>query len=268
MDEYICVTCGVQCTASESPPPRCLVCEDVRQYVNWKGQQWTTLQKLKAEYRNIIQEEEQGLTAVVTQPTFAIGQRALLVRGARGNVLWDCISLIDDATVRALVRLGGIRAVAISHPHFYSSMVEWSSAFGNVPIYLHAADRQWVMRPDPCITLWENETHALDEGLTLVRCGGHFPGSTVLHWAEGANGRGVLLTGDTIFVVNDRRFVSFMFSYPNLIPLTASAINAIVSAVKPLSYDRIYSAWSDRVIPSGAALAVSRSAARYLTATE
>ena len=147
-------------------------------------------------------------------------------------------------------------------------MVEWSSAFGNVPIYLHAADRQWVMRPDPCITLWESETHALDEGLTLVRCGGHFPGSTVLHWAEGANGRGVLLTGDTIFVVNDRRFVSFMFSYPNLIPLTASAINAIVSAVKPLSYDRIYSAWSDRVIPSGAALAVSRSAARYLTVTE
>ena len=53
--------------------------------------------------------------------------------------------------------MGGIKAIAISHPHYYSSMVEWSRAFGGVPIYLHAADRQWVMRPDHAIVFWEGE---------------------------------------------------------------------------------------------------------------
>jgi hypothetical protein len=121
-------------------------------------------------------------------------------------------------------------------------MVEWSRAFGGVPIYLHAADRQWVMRPDEAIVFWEGETSALAEGLTLIRCGGHFEGGTVLHWAGGAGGRGALLTGDIIQVVPDRKHVSFMYSYPNYIPLPASAIERIVKAVEPFSFDRIYGA--------------------------
>jgi hypothetical protein len=66
-----------------------------------------------------------------------------------------------------------------------------------------------------------------------VRCGGHFPGSAVLHWADGADGRGALFTGDTIQVVSDRRWVSFMYSYPNLIPTNAATVRQIVAAVAP-----------------------------------
>ena len=73
-------------------------------------------------------------------------------------------------------------AIAISHPHYYSSMVEWSHAFDGAPIYVHAADRPWVMRPDPHIVFWEQETLPLLGGLTLIRCGGHFAGGQVLHW--------------------------------------------------------------------------------------
>jgi hypothetical protein len=174
--------------------------------------------------------------------------------------------LIDPALVELLNGLGGLSAIAISHPHYYTSMVEWSRAFGGVPIYLHADDRRWVMRPDTSIVSWEGGTRALADGLTLVRCGGHFDGGAVLHWAGGAADSGALLTGDILQVVADRRHVSFMYSYPNYIPLPASAVGKIVGAVEPLRYDRVYGAFWDAVIDQDAKAAVGRSAQRYLRA--
>lgn len=262
---YLCQTCGTQFPASGKPPAQCPICTDERQYIGLKGQQWTTLEELREDHHNIIRTLEPGLTGIGTSPSFSIGQRALLVQTPAGNVLWDCIPLIDVATITLIKALGGISAIAISHPHYYSTMVEWSQAF-DAPIYLHAADAEWVMRPDPSIIYWEGETQELDGGLTLIRCGGHFKGGTVLHWPEGAGGKGALLTGDIINVVPDRRFVSFMYSYPNLIPLPPSAVRRIVAAVEPYRYDRIYSAWWDRVTPENAKQAVQRSAERYIAA--
>ena len=220
---------------------------------------------LRTDHHNVFRDEERGLTGVRTEPEFAIGQRALLIQTEQGNILWDAISYLDETTIDTVRGLGGISAISISHPHFYSSMVEWSRAF-DAPIYLHSANRSFVMRPDPTIEFWDGETLALSPAVTLVRCGGHFPGSTVLHWAAGAGGRGVLLTGDTIYVVSDRRYASFMFSYPNLIPLPAAAIRGIVGAVEPLAFDRLYSSWFERVIRHDAKQAVMRSAERYIHA--
>src|SRR5207253_6056469 len=191
---------------------------------------------------------------------------ALFLRTPKINLLWDCIPLLDGAVVEAMRALGGISAVAISHPHYYSSMVEWSRAFGGVPIYLHAADRQWVMRPDEAVVFWEGETRALAEGLTLVRCGGHFEGGTVLHWAGGADGKGALLTGDIIQVVADCKHVSFMYSYSNYVPLSPAAVERIVQAVEPFEYDRVYGAFWDTVIGRDGKAAVKKSAERYLRA--
>jgi len=209
MTHFICKTCGTQFAATENEPERCPICEDERQYIGWQGQQWTTLPALQADHHNVIKTIEPNLTGIGTHPSFAIGQRALLVQTREGNLLWDC----DDPTVAAVNALGGIQAIAISHPHYYSSMVEWSRAF-DAPIYLHAADRQWVMRPDDAIEFWEGETKPLWDGMTLIRGGGHFEGGTVLHWPAGADGKGALLTGDILQVVSDRRYVSFMYSYP------------------------------------------------------
>jgi hypothetical protein len=197
-----------------------------------------------------------------TEPPFAIGQRALLVPSPQGNVLWDCITVLDRASVDAVRRLGGIRAIAISHPHYYSSLVEWSHAF-DAPVLLHEADRQWVMRPDPRIEFWSGETRDLWDGMTLVRASGHFDGGTVLHWPAGAAGAGALLTGDILQVAQDRRWVSFMYSFPNYIPLPASTVDRVVSAVEPFQFDRIYGAWWDRIVASDAKEAVRRSAGRY-----
>src|SRR5438128_1897641 len=180
MPHFICTTCGTQYAESEQPPAICAICEELRQYVKKTGQQWTTLEKLNLTNRNSLKAKEPGLIGI------GIGQRALFLRTPKANVLWDCISLLDGAVVEAIKAMGGISAIAISHPHYYSSMVEWSRAFGGVPIYVHAADRQWVMRPDKAIVSWDGETGTLAEGLTLIRCGGHFEGGTVLHLQGGA----------------------------------------------------------------------------------
>ena len=265
MENFICTTCGTQFAETAVPPEQCPICEDERQYIGWDGQQWTTLAALQETHQNVIKEVEPNLTGIGTTPGFAISQRALLVQTSQGNLLWDCISLLDGPTQQAVEALGGIDAIAISHPHYYASMVEWSQAF-DAPIYLHAADQQWVMRPDPAIQFWDGDAKSLWESLTLIRGGGHFAGGTMLHWPAGANGAGALLTGDIIQVVSDRRWVSFMYSYPNLIPLPAKKVEEIVTAVSPFAFDRIYGAWWDLVVRFGAKTAVTQSAERYITA--
>jgi len=260
---YICKTCGVQHAESEAPPERCIICEDERQYVGWGGQQWTTLAELReAGHTNRLHEHEPGLTGIGTQPGFGIGQRALLVQTPQGNVLWDCISLLDDATVASVRALGGIAAIACSHPHFYGSAIEFAHAFDAV-FYVPKADRQWCVRPDASVRLWEGAVELLP-GVALVQTGGHFEGSAVIHWAAGAEGRGALLTGDSIAPSADRRFVSFMWSYPNYLPLSATQIRGIVDAVRPYAFDRIYGGWWHTTVEHDAKASVERSAERYI----
>ena len=265
MENFICVQCGTQFFETAKPPLHCPICEDERQFVRHGGQEWTTLKRLAADHQNRFEEEAPQLLGIGTEPEFAIGQRALLVQSPAGNLLWDCIALLDDRTIAEVNARGGIRAIAISHPHFYSSMVEWADYFG-AQVFLHAADRQWVMRESPRTQFWEGKTLSLWDGLTLINCGGHFEGGTVLHWPAGANRKGALLTGDIITVVQDRRYVSFMRSYPNLIPLGATAIHRILDAIEPFSFDQIYGGWWKANVLSNAKDAVRSSAERYLRA--
>jgi DNA-directed RNA polymerase subunit RPC12/RpoP len=263
MENYICVQCGTQFDESAQSPTSCPICEDERQFVRHEGQAWTTLKRLAADHRNRFEEEAPRLLGIGTEPEFAIGQRALLVQSPGGNLLWDCITLLDEKTIAAVNARGGIRAIAISHPHYYSAMVQWADQF-EAQIFLHANDRQWAMRESPRIHFWEGTTLPLWDGLTLINCGGHFDGGTVLHWLAGANSKGALLTGDIIQVVQDRRYVSFMRSYPNYIPLGAAAIHRILEIIEPFPFDQIYGAWWKANVLSDAKAAVARSAERYL----
>ena len=265
MQNFICVQCGTQFSKTAQPPTRCPICEDERQYVRHGGQEWTTLKQLAVDHHNRFAEEAPQLLGIGTEPEFAIGQRALLLQSPGGNLLWDCISLLDDKTIAEVNARGGLRAIAISHPHFYSAMVAWAERF-DAQIFLHAQDRQWVMRESPRIQFWERSTFSLWDDLTLINGGGHFEGGTVLHWPAGASGKGALLTGDIITVVEDRRYVSFMRSYPNLIPLGAAAIHHILEMIEPFSFDQIYGGWWKANVASDAKAAVARSAQRYLHA--
>ena len=266
IENFICVQCGTQFAESAQPPLSCPICEDERQFVRHEGQKWTTLKRLATDHHNRLEEEAPRLLGIGTEPEFAIGQRALLLQSPGGNLLWDCISLLDDKTIAEANSRGGIRAIAISHPHFYSSMIEWAERFG-AQIFLHAADREWVMRPADAgsrIQFWEGTTFSLWDDLTLINCGGHFEGGTVLHWPAGANGKAALLTGDIITVVQDRRYVSFMRSYPNLIPLGPAAIRRIVERIEPFPFEQIYGGWWSANVLSHAKASVARSAERYL----
>jgi glyoxylase-like metal-dependent hydrolase (beta-lactamase superfamily II) len=198
-----------------------------------------------------------------TQPKFGIGQRAFLVNTPDGNILWDCITLLDDGAIQEIRKAGGIAAIAISHPHYYTTMVEWAAVF-NAPVFLHDADRDWVMRPDERVVFWRGETKQLWRGATLIRGGGHFEGGTMLHWSAGAEGHGALFSGDIIQVVPDRRWVSFMYSYPNYIPLSAHAVERLTRAVEPFAFDRIYGAFPDMTVMRDGKGAVQRSAERYI----
>jgi hypothetical protein len=263
MENFICVQCGTQFGETAEPPSRCPICEDERQFVRHTGQEWTTLKRLATNHHNRIEDEAPRLLGIGTEPEFAIGQRALLLQSPGGNLLWDCITLLDDQTAAEVDARGGIRAIAISHPHYYSAVVEWAERF-DAQIFLHAADREWVMRKNRRMQFWEEPTLSLWDDLTLINPGGHFEGGTVLHWPAGANGRGTLLTGDIIQVVQDRRYVTFMRSYPNLIPLGPAAINRILKTIEPFAFEQIYGAWWKANVLGDAKAAVARSAERYL----
>lgn len=262
MTSFICETCGTQYPPAEAPPAECPICLDERQYVGAGGQRWTTMAALRQGHANAWRMREPDLFDLQTTPRFAIGQRAHLIRTPSGNILWDCITLLDEATVEIVRGLGGIAAIAISHPHFYSAMVEWARAFA-APVWLHEADRAHVMRPDPVLRFWSGPTHTLAPGLTLINAPGHFDGGAMLHWQAGAGGQGVLLAGDIIQLVPDSRWVSFMRSYPNLIPLPARTISAIEASVAPFAFTRVYNAFSPQGMVEDAKANIARSAERY-----
>lgn len=260
----LCVTCGTQYGGAR---PDCPICEDERQYVPLTGQAWTTLAKLRGpSHRGSIHAQGPGVLGIGCEPAFAIGQRPLLVKAAGGNILWDCQAYLDDELAALIRAEGGISAIAVSHPHFYTTMVEWAREF-DAPVYLHAADRRWVGRPDPALEFWDGDDHRLAGDLTLYRAGVHFSGGTVLHWTGDPDGQGALFSGDIINVIPDRTHVSFLYSYPNQIPERPQAVQEAAARLEPLRYERLYGGWWDRVIPHGADRIVQESARRYLDFT-
>ena len=262
MPAWICVTCAVQYPDTDEPPAQCPICEDERQYVGWDGQRWTTPADLARDHASDLREEEPDLLGVGVTPAFGIGQRALLVRTPEGNVLWDCVSLVDDAAHERIADLGGVDAICISHPHFYGTHVDIADTF-DARVFIPRADQQWIQRPSPRIELFDDEVEPVP-GVTVARIGGHFDGAAVLHWPAGSDGRGALLTGDTITVVQDRDWVSFMWSYPNLIPLDEATVLDIARRVERFPFDRVYGGWWGRVVVHDGPAAIRRSAERYV----
>jgi hypothetical protein len=258
---WVCAACGNHYPAP--PPAVCVICADERQWVPPSGQRWTTLAELRAAgHRGDVREVEPGLVGIGVAPPFAIGQRALLVRTPEGNLLWDPPGFVDELAIRAVRDAGGLRAVSASHPHFYGAIVEWSHAFG-AEILLASDDAAWLPRPDAAVRTWTGSLPVLP-GVTLVQCGGHFAGSAVVHWAQGAAGAGALLSGDTIFVTPGEDRVTFVRSAPNRLPLPERAVRGVVEAVRPYRFDRIYGGWWEPVLRQDAKPVLERSADRYV----
>ena len=256
----LCKACGTSYEASGFHPEHCKICKDERQYLPVTGQQWVDCDSLFSSHTNSWKQHETHLFSIQTVPEFAIGQRAFLLRTPEGNILWDCIATLDDATKTLIHSLGGLKAIAISHPHFYSTMQDWAAEF-EAPIYLHASDSQWIMRDSPWITLWEGNTLKLVTDVTLLRLGGHFAGSSVLHWAQD---EGMLLCGDTVQVTPGADAVSFMWSYPNMLPLPAVTVGNIISQLSCVKFSKLYGAFEGKEIAKNADEIVRRSGEKYI----
>lgn len=257
---WLCRTCGVEQAAT---PAVCPICADERQWVPAEGQQWTTLAELAAEgTRTDTVELEPGLLAIGATPRLGIGQMTKVVCTPQGSLLWDPSGFVDDAAIETIRAHGPVLGIAASHPHMFGAQVEWSHRLGSVPVYVNAADAAWVQRPDPVIEQW-SQTVQVTDALTLVQVGGHFPGNAVAWWGDGADGRGVLLTGDTIFPNPDRASVGFMRSYPNLIPLSGAVVARMAATLATLRFDRAYGLFTN-AIESDAQAVVQRSAERHI----
>ena len=262
MTDWICATCAVEYPDTDQPPTTCPICSDERQYVRPTGQRWTTLAELtEAGHRGSVSEVEPGLLGITISPSVGIGQRALLVQTPSGNLLWDSTGYVDDDLAEQVAAAGGVAVIAASHPHMFGAQVAWSRHFGDAPVYVAAADAEWVQRQESVITTWDEPTEVLP-GVTLHRIGGHFPGSAVARFT-GADGRGVLLSGDTVAGTPDEHWVSFMRSFPNKLPLSAAVVEKVASRVLALEFDRLYDNFGARVA-SDAAAWVRRSADRYI----
>ncbi|QHE69614.1 hydrolase [Rhodococcus sp. WAY2] len=259
---HLCATCGVEQDPTTPLPDECAICADERQYIPLGGQEWTTAEDLTRSGHRIVERElEPGLRGLSVEPKVAIGQQSLVLSTPAGSLLWDPIGHIDPSAVEAVAAHGPVLAVAASHPHMFGVQSQWSEALGNVPILVADADRAWLARADGPIEFWSG-THEVAPGLTLHQIGGHFPGSAVAHWRDGADGKGVLLTGDGVFPNPDRRTVSFLRSYPNRLPLSAAVVRRIADQLSQLEFDRIIGNFDNSIDTDGRA-ALEYSATRH-----
>ena len=257
---YICTTCGVLYAKSRRTPPECAICNDERQFVNPAGQDWTTIKLMQRKHRNEITSVAPSIYAIRTEPEFAISQTAYLITTPGGNILWDCVSYLDNKTIKEVEKLGGVQVIAISHPHFYASMSLWSKAFKDIPVYIHRKDEAWVFDNFQKIIFWDSSELLLWDDIRLIHCGGHFAGSAALLYPAS----GALFSSDTIQVCADKKSISCMYSYPNLIPLSLNEVLRIKGALAKAEFEKIYGGFG-KTISAGAKTAVNVSLERYLT---
>ena len=255
----LCATCGVE---HVEPTGECAICADERQWMPVTGQAWTSLRELREEgHRVVFEDLEPGLLGLQVEPSVGIGQQAHLVSTPHGSVLWDVPPFLDRPAVDRIHALGPVLAIVASHPHMFGVQSAWSHALEQAPILVCEPLLEWVQRPDAAIAGWRAR-HEFAPGLVLHELGGHFIGSSVLHWADGAEGRGVLFSSDTIHGNPDGTTVTFMRSYPNRIPLSAAVAERLAAAVSGLPFERLYDNFG-RGPKQDAAGAVQRSAERH-----
>lgn len=236
-NQIICSTCGTYFPVA-TVPGICSICAEERQYIPETGQSWTKPEDLYSKHSIAINQLKENLYELEISPMFAIGQRALLVLSENGNVLWDCIPMLDEATINFIKSKGGLKAIAFSHPHYYSNMNDWADVF-NCPVYIHENDAPYIIQKGEHINLWHGEELPLWDGIKIILIGGHFEGSSILH-VPFLSKEGAILCGDTLFLSPSKKHFSIMRSYPNKIPLPLNEIRRIKDRVKNIPMDTFY----------------------------
>jgi glyoxylase-like metal-dependent hydrolase (beta-lactamase superfamily II) len=256
----VCGTCG---THYPSPSHEiCEICNDDRQYIPEGGQVWTTHDQLLKNNSVRILKLHEKVYELQIKPTFGIGQRTLLILSEQGNILWDCIPLLNEPTIDFINSKGGLKAIAFSHPHYYSNMNDWAEAF-NCPIYIHHTDEQWIINKGKHITLWNGAEKTLWHGMKIMNIGGHFPGSSILH-VPFLSEDGAIFCGDTLTIAPSKKHIAVMYSYPNRIPLPLKEMERIKKRLETIPFDKMYGFYSDQNLLGNVKEVIKKSFARYV----
>ncbi|GAA3059559.1 MULTISPECIES: MBL fold metallo-hydrolase [Actinomycetes] len=227
-----------------------------------QGQAWTSPQEAAQAGAHLeLITREPGVHGLVLHDGPGIGQVTSLVRTSIGNVMIEPPAYIDDDAVAVVASVGGVAAILASHPHMYGVQSLWAEAFSDAGVYVSAADEHWLALRPARTVVWDDRVQ-IAEDLVATQIGGHFPGSMVARW-RAPDGRGVLFSGDAIFPVADQGWVTFMRSYPNMIPLSPAVVRRLADHAAQHDYDRLYGNFA-RHISADAAAAVERSARRYI----
>jgi glyoxylase-like metal-dependent hydrolase (beta-lactamase superfamily II) len=257
----ICATCGT-CYSSRASYDVCPICADDRQYIPEGGQRWTTPEALTSRYSVRTNKLQENVYELEIAPSFAIAQRAFLILSPGGNILWDCIPLLNEPIVEFIKAHGGLRAIAFSHPHYYSNMNDWAATF-DCPVYIHRSDEQWIFNKGPRMELWEGEETVLWDGMRLINVGGHFPGSSILHVPH-LSAEGAVFCGDTLVIAPNKQHIAVMYSYPNRVPLRQGEVQRIKKQVAAIPFDTLYSFMRDLNLTGNVKDIFNRSMERYL----
>jgi glyoxylase-like metal-dependent hydrolase (beta-lactamase superfamily II) len=258
----ICVTCGTQFAPGEVLSLLCPICNDDRQYINPNGQTWISAHELNKSHKVKITKINERLYSLKITPGFAIAQRAFLIISPGGNILWDCIPLVNTELIEFINSMGGLKAIAFSHPHYYSNMNNWAAIF-DCPVYIHDFDGEWINYNSARIKLWDGDAKPLWDGIKIIHIGGHFPGSCVLHLPS-ANGSGTVFCGDTFYIAPSKRHIAVMHSYPNQILLTKDEFLAVFKRSAGLAFDALYGAFEQQNLTQNAHEIFTNSMKRYM----
>ncbi|MCW1806080.1 hydrolase [Brachybacterium squillarum] len=255
-----CATCGVEHDPAHLPEV-CAICADERQHLPSDGvQRWHDPADRAHSAAIEVVEREPGLHALRVVGGVGIGQEAKVIVTAHGTVMVEVPPAITDEAVAAVRALGPLRAIVPSHPHMFGLQSAWSAALDDAPVWVNRADAGWLALEPARLHLWEGEEEILP-GVRAVQLGGHFPGSSVVRWS-GADGAGVLLSGDTIAPNPDGRTVAFMRSYPNRVPLSGAVALRVARAAAAEPFERIHGNFAGSVLRDARA-AVLFSAERH-----
>jgi glyoxylase-like metal-dependent hydrolase (beta-lactamase superfamily II) len=259
MASKICTTCGTEFPSIDQDV--CPICDDDRQYVPETGQAWTTSESLSDNHSVLIRKINENVFELKVWPAFAIGQRAFLILSPAGNILWDCIPLLNDPTIDFIKAKGGLKAIAFSHPHYYSTMNKWAEVF-DCPVYIHKKDEPWIMYKGSRIALWEGAEKPLWNDIRMINVGGHFPGSSILR-VPSLSDKGTIFCGDTLYISRSKKHIAVMHSYPNQIPLSLAEMNRIKNQVESLKFDTMHGAFDFQNLSTGVKEIFANSMKRY-----
>ncbi|EMC95058.1 hypothetical protein BAUCODRAFT_524622 [Baudoinia panamericana UAMH 10762] len=253
-DLLICTACGTQFDLPTNEPPKgCRICDDPRQFIPPGGQTWTTLAQMQGKYRNSYKQlgdnnNEDRMFSIWTEPKFGIGQRCILLQTDHGNVLWDCITYLDDETVNFIREKGGLKAIVISHPHYYTTHLDWAAEF-DCPVYIAKDDDEWLHRADKETRrrFIAGDSEEVLGGVYAVKTGGHFPGSLVLNWSKKLLIADSFVTTPSALYHIDRlpgtTSYAFMWAVPNMIPLPPAVLHEMWQRVQPFDFESTHGAF-------------------------